>query len=104
MAAPAEGYCASMSANDHDQRSGLADAAARAAFFPARAAARAWRGQLEEAADDVLSSPEIARNIDRALAGTRPEELARSLVENRVLERLVAELAASGELERLAIA
>ena len=33
-----------------------------------------------------------------------PEELARSLVRHRVLERIVAELAASGELERLAAA
>jgi uncharacterized RDD family membrane protein YckC len=66
-----------------------------------RAAARAWRDQLEDVADDVLSSPEIASVIDRALAGPLPEELARSLVRNRVLERLFEELAASGELERL---
>jgi uncharacterized RDD family membrane protein YckC len=86
---------------DGENRSGLADAAGRAAFFPARAAARAWRGPLEEAVDEVLSAPEIARVVDRALAGSLPEELARSLVRNRVLERMVAELAESGELERL---
>ena len=91
-----------MTASDADeQRSGLAAAAGRAAFFPARAAAQAWRGRLEEAAEDVLSSPEIARVVDRALAGDLPEEFARSLVRHRVLERVVAELAASGELERL---
>jgi uncharacterized RDD family membrane protein YckC len=91
-----------MASNDEDeQRSGLADAAGRAALFPARAAARVWRGRLEEAADDVLAAPEIARLVDRALAGSLPEELARSLVRHRVLERVVAELAASGELERL---
>jgi uncharacterized RDD family membrane protein YckC len=90
-----------MASKDDDQRSGLAGAAGRAAFFPARAAARAWRGPLEEAVEEVLSAPEIARVLDRALAGSLPEEFARSLVRNRVLERIVAELAESGELERL---
>ena len=93
-----------MASKDDEHRSGLADAAGRAAFFPARAAARAWRGPLEEAVDEVMSAPEIARVIDRALAGSLPEEIARSIVRNRVLERIVAELAASGELERLATA
>jgi uncharacterized RDD family membrane protein YckC len=90
-----------MTASDDEQRSNLADAAGRAAFYPARAAARAWRERLEEAADEVLSAPEIARLVDRALAGPLPEEFARSLVRHRVLERIVDELAASGELERL---
>lgn len=93
-----------MTSDDDEHRSGLADAAGRAAFFPARAAARAWRGWLEEAADEVLSAPEIARLVDRAFAGPLPEEIARSLVRHRVLERIVAELAATGELERLATA
>jgi uncharacterized RDD family membrane protein YckC len=93
-----------MSLDDDEQRSGLAEAAGRAAFFPARAAARAWRGRLEEAADDVLSAPEIARLVDRAFAGSLPEEIARSLVRHRILERIAAELAASGELERLVTA
>ena len=93
-----------MTSDDDEQRSGLADAAGRAAFFPARAAARAWRGRLEEAADEVLSAPEITRLVDRALAGPLPEEFARSLVRHRVLERIAAELAASGELERLVTA
>ena len=93
-------------ASDDDERraAGLADAAGRAAFLPARAAARAWRGRLEEAADEVLSAPEIARVVDRALAGSLPEEIARSLVRHRVLERIAAELVASGELERLVTA
>ena len=90
-----------MAAQDDERLSNLADAAGRAAFFPARAAARAWRDQLEEAVDEVLSAPEIARVIDRALAGSLPEEIARSVVRHRVLERVVAELASSGELERL---
>ncbi len=49
----------------------------------------------------MLAAPEVARVLDRALAGPLPEEFARSLVRHRVLERIVAELAASGELERL---
>jgi uncharacterized RDD family membrane protein YckC len=93
-----------MASKDDEHRSGLGDAAGRAALYPARAAARAWRGRLEEAADEVLSAPEIARVVDRALAGSLPEEFARSLVRNRVLERIAAELAASGELERLVTA
>ena len=93
-----------MADKDDEPRSGLADAAGRAAFFPARAAARAWRGPLEEAVDEVLSAPEIARVVDRALAGSLPEEIARSLVRHRVLERIAAELAKSGELERLVTA
>ena len=88
-------------ASSDEQRSGLSEAAGRAALFPARAAARVWRDQLEEAVDEVLSAPEIARVIDRALAGPLPEELARSVVRHRVLERVIEELAASGELERL---
>jgi uncharacterized RDD family membrane protein YckC len=90
-----------MGSTDDERRAGLADAAGRAAFFPARAAARAWRGPLEDAVDEVLSAPEIARVLDRALAGSLPEEFARSLVRHRVLERIARELAASGELERL---
>ena len=93
-----------MAKSDDPPRSGLADAAGRAAFFPARAAARVWRGPLEEAVDEVLSAPEITRVLDRALAGSLPEEIARSLVRHRVLERIAAELAASGELERLVTA
>ena len=93
-----------MTSKDDEQRSALTDAAGRAAFFPARAAARAWRGSIEEAVDEVLSAPEIARLVDKALAGSLPEELARSLVRHRVLERFVTELADSGELERLVTA
>ena len=86
---------------DGRKRWGIADSAGRAAFYPGRVAARAWRGRIESAADDVLSAPELARVLDRALAGSLPEELARSLVRHRVLERVGRELAASGELERL---
>jgi uncharacterized RDD family membrane protein YckC len=87
--------------DDDEKRAGLAETAGRAAFLPARAAARVWRRPLESAAEDVLSAPELARIVDRALAGPLPEELARSLVRHRVLERVVQELAESGELQRL---
>jgi len=82
-------------------RNRIADSAGRAALYPGRLAARAWRGRIESAADDVLAAPEIARVLDRALAGPLPEELARSLVRHRVLERVVRELAESGELQRM---
>jgi len=90
-----------MEARKGTTRSGVADALGGAAIYPARAAARAWRTQLETMAEEVLSAPETARIIDRALAGTLPEELARSLVRHRVVERVVEKLAASGELELL---
>jgi uncharacterized RDD family membrane protein YckC len=82
-------------------RSGIAETAGRAASYPLKFAARAWRGGLESAADDVAASPEVARLLDRVLAGPLPEELAASLVRHRVLERIGTRLAASGELERL---
>ena len=90
-----------MGSRDEQHPTGLAGAAGRAAFFPARAAARVWRRPLEDAVDEVLSAPEISRVLDRALAGPLPEEFARSLVRHRVLERIVGELAETGELERL---
>ena len=90
-----------MASSDHEQRSGLAGAAGRAAFFSARTAARAWRDEFESAVDEVLSAPEIARLVDSALAGPLPDEIARSIVRHRVIDRVVAELASSGELDRL---
>jgi uncharacterized RDD family membrane protein YckC len=90
-----------MAGPENRKRAGLADSAGRAAFYPARVAARAWRGRIESAAEDVVSAPELARIVDRALAGPLPEELARSLARHQVLERVFHELAASGELQRL---
>jgi uncharacterized RDD family membrane protein YckC len=84
-----------------DGHSGVGDAIGGAAMFPARVAARAWRGHLESAAEDMLSAPEVARIVDQALAGPLPEDLAKSLARHRVLERIINELAASGELDRL---
>jgi uncharacterized RDD family membrane protein YckC len=81
--------------------SGVGDAIGGAAIYSARAVARAWRGPLETAAEEILSAPEIAQIVDRALAGPLPEDVARSLVRHRVVERVVRELAEAGELERL---
>jgi uncharacterized RDD family membrane protein YckC len=84
---------------EDEHRSGLAAAAGRLAFFPARVAARASRDQLGAAADDVIV-PEIARLVDSALASSLPEDVTRSLVKHRVLERVIDELEASGALDR----
>src|SRR5437899_1063672 len=80
------------------RRSGIAATAGRAASY---FAARVWHGGLDSAADDAASSPEVARFVDRVLAGPLPEELANSLVRHRVLERIGSRLAESGELDRL---
>lgn len=88
-------------ADDQGAGSWVANATGRAVASSARAAARAWRGPLEAVAEDVLSAPEVARVIDRTLAGPLPEEVVRSLVRNHVLERMAAELADSGELEHI---
>jgi uncharacterized RDD family membrane protein YckC len=90
-----------MAGRESKRRPRIGDSAGRAALYPARFAARAWRGRIESAADDMLSAPEIARIVDRVLAGPLPEELAQSLVRHRVIERVVHELAESGELQRL---
>jgi uncharacterized RDD family membrane protein YckC len=87
--------------SDEERPSAVADAIGGAAVYSARVAARAWRGRLETAVEELLSTPEVGRVLDRALSGPLPEELARSLVRHNVPERVVRELAASGELERL---
>lgn len=81
--------------------SGRGEGFRSAATYPARAAARAWRGPLETAVEDMLSAPEVGRILDSALAGPLPEELARSLARHRVVERVMAELVEAGELDRL---
>jgi uncharacterized RDD family membrane protein YckC len=82
---------------DTNGRRSRLDAAGRLVFFPARVAARASRAPLEAAADDHLI-PELSRLADHALAGPLPEELARSVIEHHVLERMVA---AGGDLDVL---
>jgi uncharacterized RDD family membrane protein YckC len=78
---------------DDDNRSSLG----RWARYPARAAARASRGPLEAAADEL--APEVSRIADRMLAGELPEHIARAMAEHQVIERLVSELAATGALD-----
>jgi len=77
-----------VSLDDQDRRSSLG----RLARYPARVA----RGQLDE-----HLVPEVSRIADRLLAGDTPEELARSVAEHHVLERMVAELAESGALDEM---
>ena len=83
-----------------DERSAVADAIGGAAAYSARVAARVWRGPLEAAAEELLSLPEVRRALDRTLSSPLPEELGQLLVRHRVVERVVHELVASGELER----
>jgi uncharacterized RDD family membrane protein YckC len=70
-------------------------AAGRLALFPARVAAKASRKQIGSAADEHLV-PEVSRIADRAFATELPEELARSMAEHRVIERMGVELAENG--------
>jgi uncharacterized RDD family membrane protein YckC len=81
---------------------GAARGAARgAAAIPARAAANVARDRLEDVADAMLASPGTLRAVDRVMAGPLPEEVVRSAVRNRVLERMATELAESGALDGL---
>ena len=82
---------------NHDRSAGLRNAA----IYPARAAARAWRGPLETVAEEILSTPEVGRVLDGAMAGPLPEELTQSLIRHHVVERVVQELVESGEADRL---
>ena len=61
-----------------DERSAVADAIGGAAAYSARVAARVWRGPLEAAAEELLSTPEIRRALDRTLSSPLPEELGRT--------------------------
>jgi uncharacterized RDD family membrane protein YckC len=84
---------------EDERHSRVVTTAGRIAFFPARVAARASRDQLATAADDVLI-PELIRLLDRAFASTLPEEVVRSAVKHNVVERVAAQLVASGALDR----
>src|SRR6476661_5338274 len=96
------------------KRAGIADSAGRAAFYPARIAARAWRGRIESAAEDVVGAPELARIVDSALAGTgelerliqeslgSPEtlELTDRVLASEEMQRVLENVASSPELRR----
>jgi uncharacterized RDD family membrane protein YckC len=90
-----------MASRNDGRLGGVADAAGRAASFPARVAANVCRDQLEDVADAMLAAPGTLRAVDRALAGPLPEEIVRSAVRHRVLERMLAQLAADGALDEL---
>jgi hypothetical protein len=57
------------------------------------------RSRLEGLAETVLESPEVARTIDRVIAGTLPDAIVGSLLEHRVAERVAAELATTMDLD-----
>jgi hypothetical protein len=104
-------------------RTGLG--AGRVALLPARAAMRApvlgaplqrvaadlahqgslvrarGRMKLEMAAGELLAAPELERAVDRLLAGTLTDAVARSLAAHRVVERVVAEILATADLDRV---
>jgi uncharacterized RDD family membrane protein YckC len=55
--------------------------------------------RLEDIADQVLSSEEVGRALDKALAGPLPETVVRSLVERHVVERVVEQIFDRADLE-----
>jgi uncharacterized RDD family membrane protein YckC len=92
-------------------------ATGKAALLPLRAAARTplvrdraeklaetgrevgtdVRHKLEDAAVGLLETPDAERTIDRALAGPLPETIARTAVQHRVLQRVIAEMLATAD-------
>jgi uncharacterized RDD family membrane protein YckC len=64
-----------------------------------RAARERGRDQLEAAADGVLSSPEVERALDHALAGPLPEAIARSVVNRHVVQRVAEQVLENADLE-----
>ncbi len=70
---------------------------------PVRGLAHSGERRLIGAAVDVASSPAAERALDAILAGPMPEMLGRSLAEHRVVERVVAEMAAMTDLEQTAV-
>jgi hypothetical protein len=104
-------------------RTGLA--AGRVALLPARVAMRApvvgaplrraardlahegalvrarGRVRVESAAGELLAAPELERAVDRLLAGTLTDAVARSLAAHHVVERVAAQVLASADLDRV---
>jgi hypothetical protein len=98
----------------------VASTAERLAAVPARVAARAplvggplrraaatfeaegrrARSRLEAAVTDLLGAPEVARAMDRVLAGPLAEQIARSFARHRVIERMAAEIAATANVDK----
>jgi hypothetical protein len=64
----------------------------------ARARARA---QVEAAVEELLAAPEIARALDRLLAGPLTDAVARSIAEHRVVERVALQIIATTDVDRV---
>ena len=86
----------------------IRDASGRLVSVPVRAAARfASRRAMRSGMEGMTASAggrlesEVERATDVVLAGRFPEAVARSLVEHRVVERVMAQMADSGELDRM---
>ena len=103
----------------------LGSAAARVVLFPARVVLTApplaaplrraasdfahegsllrerLRVLLEDAAGELLAAPELERAVDRLLAGTLTDAIARSLAQHNVIERVAAQILASTDTDRL---
>jgi hypothetical protein len=62
------------------------------------------RSRLEGLLDDVLRAPEVERAIDRVLAGTLPDAIVQSLIENQVAERVALELAETVDVDAAVVA
>jgi uncharacterized RDD family membrane protein YckC len=77
----------------------IRDASGRLVSAPVRAVRSGMEGMTATAGERLES--EVERAADVVLAGPFPEALARSLVEHRVLQRVVAQMVESGELERM---
>jgi len=57
--------------------------------------------RLEQASDELLSSPEVERAADRLLAGPLTDAVARSLATHRVVERVAVQMLATADLDRV---
>lgn len=55
--------------------------------------------RAEAVVEEILSSPEVARAIDRVLAGALPDAIVRSLLEHRVIERALTEVVEEADLD-----
>jgi hypothetical protein len=64
-----------------------------------RSARLAVRAQLEELSDGAALADAVKQALDRILAGPLPEIVADSLLEHRVLQRLMAKLLADPEVQ-----
>ena len=77
----------------------IRDASGRLVSAPVRAVRSSMEGMTATAGERLES--EVERAADVVLGGRFPEALARSLVERRVVERVVAQMVESGELDRM---